>query len=53
VDQAGQHVDVKSVREQHFPSAAAAFDEHLKRTALVGTKSPFQNLINGYKAFVA
>jgi len=38
VDQAGQHVDVKSVREQRFPSAAAAFDEHLKRTALVGTE---------------
>jgi hypothetical protein len=36
-DQAGQHINVKSMREHRFPGAAAAFDEHLKRTALVRT----------------
>jgi hypothetical protein len=37
-DQAGQHVDIKSVREQRCSSAATRFDEHLKRTALVLTE---------------
>ena len=36
--QVGQHVDIKTVREQRCSSATAPYGEHLKRTALVRTE---------------